>query len=299
MLADVLVPVFAALLSAAAGLEITRRLGGGALRAATAAVAGGVLVGLLVAEVTVDGAGRWWAEHPVIAATFTGVLLLALTVLLVEAVIERVLKAAEDRCWHSAAQVAACGVLEGMAEPIRNFQDEIVWVMGEGVQKLMNPSPREDPTERAREFAAEMRAVVLGAAPVLTATERLHGIYAHALRVAQLATEVALEVSAWRRESREDASLPMWASEGARLAWWGGIGVPWQRLVQAAADFEDAASGQIGAFMEYEPWEPPWRERPVEAYLDALHDYLDEYGHQDVQAPPRFRDLRSVSAGDD
>ena len=23
---------------------------------------------------------------------------------------------------------------------------------------------------------------------------------------------------------------------------------------------------------DYEPWEPPWRERPLEAYLDALHN---------------------------
>ena len=72
-------------------------------------------------------------------------------------------------------------------------------------------------------------------------------------------------------------SLPMWASESARLRWWPSIGVPWQRLIEAATGFEDEALDQLGASVEHEPWEPPWHERPAKQYADALAEYLNEY----------------------
>lgn len=278
MVDDVAFPAIVALVAAAALTALGRWLALGRLRTLIAALAGGALVALSAAEFMVSGSGDWWQRHPSTGAVVTGLLLLALTVLVVEAAVQRALKAAEEKRWRPAGQVAANQLLAGIAAPIRDFQDQIIWVMGERVENAMRSSPGEEPGERARLFAEQVSDVVLRAAPVLSATEQLHAVYAHALKVAQIASELSLTIPEWEREHADNISVPTVASESARLAWWAGVGVPWQRLVEAAKAFEEDAWGQLGAFVEDQPWSPPWREQPLKRYGSALDEYLEEYG---------------------
>jgi hypothetical protein len=46
--------------------------------------------------------------------------------------------------------------------------------MGEGVEKCSTTRPRNDPAERARAFAEDVRGVVLNGASVMSATPQLH-----------------------------------------------------------------------------------------------------------------------------
>lgn len=197
--------------------------------------------------------------------------------LFVEALVERSLTAAQERRWRDAGHVAASGMLAGLVNPIRDFQDEIVWVTGEGVEKFPPTRPRDEPTERARAFAEDVRGVVLNGASVMSATPQLHAFYANALKVAKLAIELEMTISEWERSSARDIDIPSF-SEGARLSWWGSVGVPWLRLINAARTFEDVSNYQLDAGVDTDLWEPPWRELPSESYRRALRDYVEEYG---------------------
>lgn len=126
-----MLPSVVAVLAMGTLIALALWLGLGRLRTVTVALGGGLLAALVSSEFSVNGAGDWWQRHPSTGATVTGILLLALTVLVVEIAVKRTLTAAEEKRWRPAGQVAASQTLARLAAPIRDFQDEIVWLMGE------------------------------------------------------------------------------------------------------------------------------------------------------------------------
>jgi hypothetical protein len=113
----------------------------------------------------------------------------------------------------------------------------------------------------SRAFEGKLRDAVMATGPMLTATERLHQIYAHALRAAAAASEIAWSVEEWQRERSEDLGVPS-QSESARLEWWSRVVGPWERLTADMATFADRAvadrdavggEDQLGA----RPWHKP------------------------------------------
>jgi hypothetical protein len=189
----------------------------GRFRTLAGAVFGGLLGGLVVGDFTVPDAGNWWADHPSAAATATGVLLLALTVLIVEAVVERVLRAAEDRRWQGAARLAVEGLLG--------------------------------------EYA-----------PVLTATERLHGVYGKALEAVHASAEIRDLVLTWQLQVPSDVADirdDKWAHDGhAAVARWADVLAAWEVVCELMRTFEGEAVRLLGATaIEHASWDESWRER--------------------------------------
>lgn len=163
-----------------------------------------LLVGLVVGDFSVHGAGDWWARHPTAGAAATGVLLLALTVLVVEAAVERVLRASEARRWRSAATVAATSVLHDAVDPIIRIQ-EILWSVSE-VGRIRGRDSGHSPPNEVVQLQRMIPAVrgtlqqtVLVAAPVLTATDELHRLYNEAVAAVEAAGDLDSAILEWRR----------------------------------------------------------------------------------------------------
>jgi hypothetical protein len=75
-----------------------------------------------------------------------------------------------------------------------------MWEAGEQVERQHRGSGVAGIAAAARELESAVRAVVLSAAPVLTATDALHGIYSHTLRVVPAAVRLAGGLDMWERE---------------------------------------------------------------------------------------------------
>ena len=71
-----------------------------------------MLVAVVGSEYAVSGGGGWWAEHPSTGAAVTGLLLLALTVLVIETALARSLAAAEERRWVTRGRARGDGAAE-------------------------------------------------------------------------------------------------------------------------------------------------------------------------------------------
>jgi hypothetical protein len=202
--AGILVAAAAALLAGVGMIVTGRLLALGAWRTWIGAVAGAVLAGLVVADFVVSGAGTWWAEHPNAAATATGLLLLALTVLVVEAAVERVLRASEAQRWRAAAAVAATAVLNNAVNPLQRLASELDGISNLG--RVRKRSGNEWPPHSvvslrsgAPRTRAELERAVLAAAPVLTATDDLHRLYDRALAAVEAAAAIDEAVMDWWR----------------------------------------------------------------------------------------------------
>lgn len=199
---DVLIPVAAALAVAGAFTWLARRLTLGRWRAVTAALAGGALAGLIAVELTSPGVGKWFADHPGTGAVLTGVLLLALTVLVVEAAVEHSLQAAEERRWKQAGHIACRAIIDAAGRAINEFNEGALWPMTVWLARTEPdtdmPADARIP-DRAARVSEEIRTAILAAAPVLTATERLHSLYSTATLMLTDAADVAAEVETWAR----------------------------------------------------------------------------------------------------
>jgi hypothetical protein len=198
----VLIPVAAALAVAGALTWLARRLALGRWRTVTAALAGGALAGLIAVELTSPCVGRWFADHPGTGAALTGVLLLALTVLVVEAAVEHSLRAAEERRWKQAGHIACRAIIDAAGRAIKAFNEDVLWPM---TVWLARTEPGTDVLqdaripERAARVSEEIRTAVLAAAPVLTATEHLHSLYTIATPILTDAADLAADVETWAR----------------------------------------------------------------------------------------------------
>jgi hypothetical protein len=91
---------------AAVAAIVALRYGAHRGQALLGAICASGVVGLAVGDLSIDRAGEYWAKHPMFGAGIVGLLLVGLTVLIVNAVIEqaenrRWRRVVTDRCMHS------------------------------------------------------------------------------------------------------------------------------------------------------------------------------------------------------
>jgi hypothetical protein len=239
---------------------------------AGAAVAGAV--GALVAsEFLIDGAGAWWADHPIGAAVLTGALLLALTVLVVEAVVERVLSSTELQRWAPAGRAAAEAVVTSIAAPYDVVQRRVIWPMTFAVENFFtlgapeDDDETQDPDVAARELLVEARTAVLAVAPVFGATDRLHEIYAHSTGAVSAAGDLVVAIQHWRNVHGVVAP-PLGASGAARAEWWSSVMSTWDSMTKHVLAFERLAEDQLGPIWTSNQL-PPWHEDEPELIVAA------------------------------
>jgi hypothetical protein len=275
MLLPAVVPVLAGLLvGTLIGLLARAKLRLTPGRAALAGAAAVVLTWLLVSELTSEAVRAFWQRHPSWNATVTGVTLLGLTVLIVERVVEREFAKEQDRRWRPAARAACEAVLLAVAEPIGEQRNYIYWrssqVDGrysEGVS--VHGEPRSAPA---------MRQAVLAVTPVMTATERLHELYALAWAAVQAAADLdrATAEDPWAVGGITEPRAP-WEEASDILAWWTGVSSQWDRLGDATRTFEDTAEELLGELRLWDEDPPPWREPEPPGFARSLRSFREEF----------------------
>lgn len=249
----------------------TMKLRAGPARTIAAAVTGGLLAGIVSSELAIESIGTWWADHPSTGAIVTGVLLATLTLLVVEAAVQHALDRAEDRRWKEAAGAAAGAVLDAVAGPMRT-QLRAIYTQSDFVMDRATKSA-VDMGAAVAGFASSISVPVIAAAPVLTATERLHEIYEHALRAARAAAEyeAIVEAFAWGYLPQDPNADPHELSQDGKDHWWLAVADPWQTLRLEMKAFADAARGELNArasAWDFEPWEETGSEA-FERHLDT------------------------------
>ena len=254
---NVLVVVVWTALGVVAVLNVTARLKASRWRTVAAAVTGGLLAATVSSEVVFESVGTWWADHPSTGAIVTGALLATITLLVVEAVVQRALDRAAARRWRLAAGAAAGAVLDAVAGAMR-AQLHAVWAQSEFAMDPANKTA-VDMREAVSGFASAISVPVIAAAPVLTATERLHEIYEHALRAARAAAEyeAIVDAFAWQYLPQDPDADPHELSEEGQSLWWDAVAGPWQTLRAEMQAFARAARQELGATAsawEFEPW---------------------------------------------
>ena len=216
MLADmsggVLVVVGTGLITGILLLLLGQRLTLGAWRTWVGAGAAGLLASLVAGDLAISGAARWWAAHPTVEAAATGLLLLALTVLVVEAVVQRALAASETRRWRPAASIAAAALLDNAVAPMQRTHDDLDAISDIGRIKRMRsdewpPSAVSTLLSRVPRWRAELNRVVLGAAPVLTATDDFHRMYDHVLAAVEAVGDLEPAIEDWYRTGVDEEAF--------------------------------------------------------------------------------------------
>lgn len=254
---------------AAAVFALTRRLTTGTRlterRALAVQAAAATLAAVVTGELTVGEVGEWWASHPTTGAVFTGALVTVIVLVLVEARFQQEVERAEQRRWHAAGRAAVEALLLAVADPLRRYQARGIWVE-EG--SAGGPSPEEI-----------LRGPVLSAAPVLTATGPLHGIYDDALEALRLARGFTQQMQRHRDQTAlpEDAYPSQW--EGRRLDWWGVVVADWEPLLYRLHALHAAATELLGVEEDLDEYEPePWNHPPPREFMEGLADYMEEFG---------------------
>ena len=163
-----------AVLAAVAGLAcfvLVTRYANGLRLGEDRAIAGGLFSGSLVAlglaHVIVDGLGPWWADHPMLAAGVSGALLLGLTVLLIDALVDRNRARQWSRTlfppvWRQLRKLAVSGLSQTRVD-----LQAARWLSGE------SPQPWTDHTaaglQSLSDAAQEVKAAVADIQPALLA----------------------------------------------------------------------------------------------------------------------------------
>jgi hypothetical protein len=189
---DIALVALAVGVCAAATAKAAGSLDLSAWRAATAVASAAALAGLVASESASPELQSWWGRHPLAAALATSIPLLALTALVVEAALQRALAAAEERRWRPAARVACEALLVRAADATRPQRNFIALMSTQLERARVDSLPTPPPP-----LGPALRRAVLEAAPVLTATERLHSIYRLALEAAAAARDVDLFLADW------------------------------------------------------------------------------------------------------
>ena len=240
-------------------------------RVPVGAVLSAMLAGTVAADFSVPGAGEWWSVHPNAAASATGLLLLAVTVLVVEAVLERVLRASEARRWRTAAAEAVGAVLDAAAGD-KGTEFSRLRPPGQWISGPPDPSEAEDLRANLREAHERLRRGVLDVAPVLTATDELHELYDLAVGAAAAIAELRAALSAWLEThetlSEEIRSVDRFDEEDFAQRFpelrdkWTHVKVEWNKLVSHLEALEREAERDLGV-------EPRPRAGWHDAALDA------------------------------
>ena len=265
--------VVVVVVGAIAWLAAVTWLHAGSSRAAGAALAAGTIAGLLAAELTVQDIRRWWAARPLTAAAVTGVLLLALTLLVVEAVVDKLLLRAEQRRWRPAARAAAEALMSGASRAMSEFQRTALWSDTIAVDSFEGVSFGFD--ARVERLASRLTRTVLDVAAVLTATIELHALYDHALNAAEAARDLPRIAEEWGNYDARNLSLPIVESESARLSWWSGIVGTWERIADEMVAFQAAAEEQLEFFSDTQY---AWEAAGPDDYRKARLAFREEYG---------------------
>lgn len=276
MAAEILVAVAAGAASALIVVALGRFFRLGFWRVVIGAVCLALLVGLGVADLLVGGFGKWWAERPLAAAGLSGLLFLAITVLVVEALIEHV----DARRLTPAGRAAVEGVLDAAgldSGPLKPLQ-RILTNMKDadhpaGLKEPVDLSPGYliDPQVMdAIEVDAQIGRVVAESAAVLTATGHLIGLYDRALTAADAVHCVAQRLEAyrnfvlehWEEHGREDMSSgPGWHEKVRALGAddrWASVLDAWPQVVSAFDDLEREAHERVTIALYSNPvWRRP------------------------------------------
>jgi hypothetical protein len=214
------------------------------------------------------------------------VLVLAGTLLVVEALIERRIQEAESRRWLPVASAAATILLAEIAEPLHRLQREVIWPGTEFAERFERRGRYASP-DVTEECVAAIRQAVLAAAPGLTGTDRIHDVFQHALAGMESGELLVWAHREWDRESEPDLGLAWAGSESARLAWWGVV-AQWDRVDAAKTRFWEQAAWDLHANPADDADAPLWR-----AHDDTFAKNRREHEHEfddthdlSVERPP-------------
>ena len=225
------------------------------------------------------------------AATAVGLLVLALTVLVVQSLVERLL----ERRLKPAAESAVLTLITALSSEKAVFQLRAMWPSTVRVDRFQGVTVTF--YEDLGRLVSVFRRTVLDVAGVLTMTAGYQSLYDHALEASRTLEQIQTAVREWRADGSEaDLELPMWASEEARLAWWGFV-ARWESVVVAMRDFENDAWSRLGFAWDNDyAWYMPW---PRE-YIEVRRQYCNEFGELPLGAgsgPIAFRTRRHRDPG--
>jgi hypothetical protein len=255
------VAIGAGVLAAAAAALVGIGFRSGVLHAVFGAVFTGAIVALAVADVTVDGAGSYWEGHPMLGAGLSGLLLVGLTVLVVNRLIER----GEARRWRRVARRPVGALVRLMDEPAI----ETGWVI------LTVAAPTGWPEHATEENVAILRALAKCAesmaaeadrqGPILTANAELLGLFGATSNLAVAGRDLSQSVARYADVLHRNLSAydeQKWQADHG----------PW-RWEAAANDYDDfmAALARLERAMEetvglsLSGHDAPWRQPRIRA----------------------------------
>ena len=245
----------------------------------------GLLIGLSVADLVIGGLGQWWANRPVAAATVTGLLLLAVTVLVVQSLLENL----EMRRFAPGGRAAVREILD-MADGKGDPDQVLAGVYGTlaAARAAGEPPGESFPYEygsghsekgayesfemivlRAQNAHELIKRAITEQAPVLTATETLNDLYNVALNSANDVGDLAKQLETYNsmmseeadaaREDDPDRDYDLWRPKGpaVRRCWFSVIGA-WNNVVVGLYKLEECASREIPGFDNHQ--KPAWRQ---------------------------------------
>lgn len=238
----------------AAGLTATKSQLGDR-RAVVGAVVSAATAALAVSEAISGTVGDFWTAHPINASLVTGGLLLALTVLVIEAVVDRHIADAEDRRWRSTAQTAAQSLVVTLERTGRAYRD-LILESTEAVEAGRSP-PKDDFLQLEQTFRAE----VLTAHEILTRTPRLHAVYDVALETVEAAAWLTMSRAIWGigvyeyGKSRANAKSPDEKAKASSLPsdrdyWWEMVIPAWHKFSGTAHELRQRANHDLGARLD-------------------------------------------------
>jgi hypothetical protein len=252
--------------SAAAWLQADRT------RVLVAACATAILAGLIAGELASAGVRAWWSERPLAASTTSGLLLLVLAVLVVEAVVKAILIRAERQTWRSAGAAAAANLMSRVSAAMSEFQRTTLWPATVAIDSFEEVSLEID--SEAAQLGSTLTRAVLDVTGMLTANAELGDLYARAVIAASAARDLPEAITEWMNSHATNLSLPTLESESARLSWWSGVMRTWDLIVDEMSTFQTMAQRDLELLSDATyAWEATG---PTE-YEKARHAYLSEH----------------------
>jgi hypothetical protein len=251
--------------AAAAWLKVDRT------RVLVAACATATLAGLIAGELASAGVRAWWSERPLAASTTTGLLLLGLAVLVVEAVVKAILIRAEQQTWRSAGAAAAANLMSRVSTAMSEFQRTTLWSATVAVDSFEDVSPEID--SEAAQLGSTLTRAVLDVTGMLTTNAELGALYEHAVIAASAARDMPETIGDWMNSHADNLSLPTLESESARLSWWSGVMRTWDLIVEQMTAFQMMAERDLELFSDTEyAWQasgPTEYEKARQAYVKS------------------------------
>jgi hypothetical protein len=256
----------------AAGFAAAAWLQADRTRVLVAAFATAILAGLVAGEIASAGVRSWWSERPLAASTTSGLLLLVLAVLVVEAVVRAILIRSERQTWRSAGAAAAANLMSRASAAMSEFQRTTLWPATVKVDAFEGAPPEID--AEAEALGATLTRAVLDVTGMLTANPELGDLYAHAVIAASAARDLPEAMADWMNSHADNLSLPTLESESARLSWWSGVMQTWSLIADEMSAFQTMAERDLELFSDTSY---AWAATGPTAYEKARQAYLSEH----------------------